>query len=93
MPSFEEAQALSPMVGYVPIASSDLLAKGQITLLGGIPLEPSQLDGYTYYLKDSSGMSELKISELVDRLIEFSAEPPLKLRLSKDGTGLRVAVL
>ena len=79
IPSLNDVVRLSPFVGHVPIDTQDL-AKPSTQLIGGIPLTATDLEGYMIFLEHHGASSEER-TELQARLIEFSNEPPLSLRL------------
>jgi hypothetical protein len=80
LPAEEEIVALSPFIGHVPVDTRALLGKDRPILIGRKPLSPEDLNGYMYYLEDHEVDEDERMS-LTQRLIEFSNEPPLKLRL------------
>lgn len=80
IPTLEELTSLVPFVGHVPIVTSALLEEGDLQLVGGQPLCKDDLDGYMCYL-EAHGVPDDERNELAERLIAYSHQPPLRLRL------------
>ncbi len=91
LPTLAAVTALSPGIGHAPMASGTLLTP-PIQLLGAVPLTPADLEGYLIYL-EHGGTSADERSALATRLISFSYEPPLRLRLIAEGHGVKVTSL
>ena len=85
LPSLEHVMRLTPYIGHAPIDSKALLRPREIHLLGATPLTEEDLKGYRFYLEQHE-MEEKDIKALLDSVIGFGNEPPLKLTLAeKDG--------
>ena len=80
VPDLEEIAARQPFIGHAPIDAKGLLHRDELRLIGGKPLSRDDLAGYMYYL-EAHEVPEAEIDELIERLIEFSQQPPLRLRL------------
>ena len=80
-PSEEEILSLSPYIGHAPIDSKGLLNYEKLTLINTKHLTSEDLVGYMYYLEEFE-VSEKERKELSQSLINYSKEPPLKLRLT-----------
>jgi len=81
IPSEKEILSLSPYIGHAPIDSKGLLNYEKITLINTKQLTSEDLVGYMYYLEEFE-VSEKERKELSQSLINYSKEPPLKLRLA-----------
>jgi len=81
IPSEKEILSLSPYIGHAPIDSKGLLNYDKITLINTKQLTSEDLIGYMYYLEEFE-VSEKERKELSQSLINYSKEPPLKLRLA-----------
>lgn len=81
IPSEKEILSLSPYIGHAPIDSKGLLNYEEITLINTKQLTTEDLVGYMYYLEEFE-VSEKERKELSQSLINYSKEPPLKLRLA-----------
>lgn len=79
-PTKDEILQLAPFIGHAPIDAKTLLQEESIQLLASAPLKKEDLEGYRYYLEEQ-GMATREIDELIQRVMEFSAQPPLQLRL------------
>ncbi len=71
---------LSPFIGHAPIDAKALLRNDDLRLLGATPLSRNDLEGYVYYLEAHEVPAE-EIEELIERILEFTNEPPLRLHL------------
>jgi hypothetical protein len=80
VPTLAEVTALRPFVGHVPLDTRALLSS-PIQLIGTVPLSPDDLEGYMTYLEHHDVPAEQR-AELASRLISFSKEAPLRLRLA-----------
>lgn len=89
VPSLEEILSLSPFIGHVPMAARGLV-RPSIQLVGSVPLTPADLEGYRIYL-EHHGVSLQEQDELETRIIGFSHEAPLPLRLEIVGDELRIS--
>nr|WP_288466278.1 hypothetical protein [uncultured Pseudomonas sp.] len=79
-PTKDELLQLTPFIGHAPIDAKTLLQEESIQLLASAPLKKEDLEGYRYYLEEQ-GMTTSEMDELIQRVMEFSAQPPLQLRL------------
>lgn len=79
-PTKEETLQFTPFIGHAPIDAKALLKEGNIQLLAAAPLKKEDLEGYRYYLEEQ-GMTNSELDELIQRIMEFSTQPPLQLRL------------
>jgi hypothetical protein len=86
LPAFDEVKELWPFVWHIPISLSGLLDSEQYELIGHKKLDEQSLVGYEEYLKQM-GVNEASIKERVDDLIDYSNEPPLKVRLTESADG------
>ena len=89
LPKLEDVVKLSPFMGHAPIDSKALARDKEIHLLGSEVIEASDLEGYAYFLKYFK-VEAGEIQELMTRIIEFSAEPPMKLSLEIVGEDLEI---
>jgi len=89
IPEFSDIEKLSPYIGHSPIDSRALLNEKNVRLLGSKELETDDLEGYSYYL-EAHDVDEKEIDELVESLISYSKEPPMKLSLSLNGDELEI---
>ena len=78
-PEPETVTALSPFIGHVPIDARGIL-NGTRELIAHKPLAPEDLEGYRMYLEHHE-MPTGEIDQLFANLIQYSKEPPLKLKL------------
>ena len=84
--SFEEipraaaVETLSPFIKHVPLDARGLLNIEAMVLIGRKPLTRSCLEGYMYYLEEFE-VPEDEREGLMNSLIAFSKDDPLKLRL------------
>ena len=81
LPSFEQTVGLAPLIQHVPIAAGQLV-NFPAALLGQMPLSLDDLGGYATYLEHARGMPDVDRSPFLDRLVEFSTQPPLAFRMS-----------
>lgn len=79
-PTKDEILQLTPFIGHAPIDAKTLLQEESIQLLAATPLKKEDLEGYRYYLEEQ-GMTTSELDELIQRIMEFSNQPPLQLRL------------
>lgn len=79
-PTLKEMTALSPYIGHAPIDSRGLLRNNDLKLLGCKPLSRDDLEGYAYYL-EAHEVTMTEIEELFERILGFTTESPLRLRL------------
>lgn len=79
-PTKDEILQLTPFIGHAPIDAKTLLQEESIRLLASAPLKKEDLEGYRYYLEEQ-GMTTSEMDELTQRIMEFSSQPPLQLRL------------
>jgi hypothetical protein len=80
LPNLEELFSIRPYIGHAPINLQGFLGERGIHLIGGKLLVPDDLEGYMLHL-EHHGVITYKRVELIDKLIELSHEPPLKLRM------------
>jgi hypothetical protein len=80
LPSLADIVSLAPFVGHVPLDPRSLM-DSPIQLIGAVPLAPADLEGYMIYL-EHHGFSLEEREQLIARLLGFSREVPLRLRLS-----------
>ena len=81
VPTVEELLSLSPFIGHAPIdARALVLQDDELRLIGDRALSGDDLEGYMTYL-EAHEVAEDKQNELAERLIAYSTEPPLSLRL------------
>ena len=83
-PTFDEVRELSPFIGHAPIDTRALFNETDLTLLGSTPLSQVDFDGYSIYL-EHHGVPSGEIEDLIAKLIHFSIQPPLKIRMNLDG--------
>lgn len=79
-PTKDEILQLTPFIGHAPIDAKTLLQEESIQLLASAPLKKEDLEGYRYYLEEQ-GVTTGELEELIQRIMEFSTQPPLQLRL------------
>lgn len=79
-PTKDEILQLTPFIGHAPIDAKNLLQEDSIWLLASAPLKKEDLAGYRYYLEEQ-GMTTSELDELIQRIMEFSTQPPLQLQL------------
>ena len=88
-PALDEVKALTPLIGHAPIDVRGLLDRAPLRLLGEAPLTRDDLTGYEAYL-EHHGLPPEDQEALLNRVIQFSHQPPLRLRLELVGDELRV---
>jgi len=79
-PTKDEILQLTPFIGHAPIDAKTLLQEESIQLLASAPLKKEDLEGYRYYLEEQ-GVTTGELEELIQRIMKFSTQPPLQLRL------------
>ncbi len=84
LPSLQELVRLRPFIGHAPIAVGGLLRDQTLTLIGGEPLTTPALEGYKVYLSEM-GWDDKEMAELIARIIQFSQEGPMPIRLTREG--------
>ena len=89
IPDAAAVEALSPFVGHVPVDAKGLLNNESMILICGKELTPECLEGYMYYLEEFE-VSEEERDELVQSLIAFSKNDPLKLKLYLSNDELQI---
>ncbi|WAJ39330.1 hypothetical protein OU800_08905 [Pseudomonas sp. GOM7] len=89
-PTKDKLLQLTPFVGHAPIDAKALLQDESIQLLASAPLKKEDLEGYRYYLEEQ-GMSADEMEELIQRIMEFSTQPPLQLRLEIIDNELKIS--
>ncbi len=89
-PTKEEILQLTPFIGHAPIDAKALLQEESIQLLAAAPLKKEDLEGYRYYLEEQ-GMTNTELDESIQRIMEFSTQPPLPLRLEKVDDELEIS--
>lgn len=90
-PTMEEAAALSPFIGHAPIDARALLQSKDLQLVGSKPLTQDDLDGYAYYL-EAHGMTPEETQSLLNNILQFAQQPPLKIRMEIVNDELAVSV-
>lgn len=90
IPTFEELVALFPFIGHAPIDARALVRDDELRLMGVQPLTHEDLEGYMYYL-DHFGVLQAEIDKLVERIMGFSHEPPLRIHLEIVGEELVIS--
>ena len=80
IPTVDVIAGLAPFIGHAPIDSQELLNQKELVLIGSKPLARDDLDGYVYYLK-VHGVEQEDIDEIVNSILNYSNEAPLKLSL------------
>ncbi len=88
-PTLAEVTALAPYVMHVPIDSRGLVSP-PIQLLGATPLSAEALGGYMFYL-EQHGVPADEREKLIAKLVAFSQEAPLRLKLRVIGDQLQIA--
>jgi hypothetical protein len=91
-PSFDVVKDLRPFVWHVPIAVGGLLNQDELKLIGHNELDEQSLMGYEGYLRQM-GADEAIIKEIVNRLVEYSNKPPMKVQLTESADGVDVLPL
>lgn len=89
-PTKDEILQLTPFIGHAPIDAKALFQEESIQLLAAAPLKKEDLEGYRYYLEEQ-GMTNSELDELIQRIMEFSTQPPLQLRLEIVDDGLEIS--
>lgn len=89
IPGTDVVEALSPFIGHVPIDAKGLLNNDTMVLICRKPLTRDCLEGYMYYLEEFE-VPEDEREELMDSLIAFSRDNPLKLRLYLSNDELQI---
>jgi hypothetical protein len=79
-PTLGELKTLSPFIGHAPIDTRALIRKKGLQFLGSTPLIRDDLEGYEYYL-EAHGATPADIDELIVRILGYTIEPPIHLRL------------
>ena len=80
IPRAAAVETLSPFIRHVPLDARGLLNIEAMVLIGRKPLTRSCLEGYMYYLEEFE-VPEDEREGLMNSLIAFSKDDPLKLRL------------
>ncbi len=80
MPTLADMTALSPLIGHAPIDARGMVRHENLQFLGSNPLLREDLEGYAYYL-EAHEVTAYDIEELFGRILGFSTESPLQLRL------------
>lgn len=88
-PSFEEIKDLQPFIWHAPIASASLLNRDEPKLIGHKKLDEQSLMGYEEYLRQM-GVDEAGIKTMIGRLMQFSSEAPLRVKLTESSDGVIV---
>ncbi|MGK7892294.1 MAG: hypothetical protein AB4372_01235 [Xenococcus sp. (in: cyanobacteria)] len=82
-PTWEDVRDILPFIGHAPIDTRAFFNKTNLTLIGSTHLSKEDFEGYSIYLEHQGVPSE-EIKSLIDRLIHFSTQPPLKLKMTLD---------
>ena len=90
IPTLDELVTLSPFIGHAPIDARALVRDDKLRLIGGKPLNYDDIEGYMYYL-DNCGVPQEEMDELAKKIIAFSHEPPLSIRLKIVGEKLVIS--
>ena len=80
IPRAAAVETLSPFIRHAPLDAKGLLNIEAMVLICRKPLTRSCLEGYMYYLEEFE-VPEDEREELMNSLIAFSKDDPLKLRL------------
>ena len=80
IPGTDVVEALSPFIAHVPVDARGLLNHESMILVCRKLLTRDCLEGYMYYLEEF-GVPEDEREELMESLIAFSKDEPLKLKL------------
>jgi hypothetical protein len=92
-PTFEEVKKLSPYILHVPIALGGILNNVELTLLGYEELSVPDFEGYSEYLRHM-GVEDLQIKNLLEKLIGFSKQKPIKISIRKtDGEEVVLSII
>jgi hypothetical protein len=91
-PTFEEVKGLKPFIWHAPIAVASLLDRDGFRLIGQEKLDEQALAGYEEYLRQM-GVQDTAAKDMVNRLIEYSSQTPMKVRLTKSADGVTVTPL
>lgn len=89
-PTKDEVLQLTPFIGHAPIDTKALLQDESIQLLASVPLKKEDLEGYRFYLEEQ-GMTTDEMEELIQRIMEFSTQQPLQLRLEIIDNELKIS--
>ncbi len=91
-PSFNDVKALKPAAWHIPMSVAGLLHRDEFTIIGHEELDRHALMGYEEYMRQN-GLEEAAIEKMIRRLMEYSSQPPMKVRLTKSGDGVEVTPL
>lgn len=80
IPGADAVERLSPFIGHAPVDARGLLNNETMFLICRTPLTRNCLEGYMYYLQ-AHEVPEDEREELMNTLIAFSNDDPLRLRL------------
>ena len=80
VPSATDVRALSPFILHAPVDARTLLRDDELYLISTDPLSEADLVGYMTYL-EHMGVAEADRRALMQQLIGFSREKPMRLRL------------
>lgn len=86
MPTFAEAQSLTPFAGHVPIATGQLV-NFPATLIGESPITLDALYGYDAYLEHAAGMGPDDRAAFLQKIVGFGTDAPLTVHMSLDANG------
>jgi hypothetical protein len=89
IPGADTVEALSPFIRHAPIDARGLLNYKSMFLICRKPLTRDCLEGYMYYLEEFEA-SEDDREELMNSLIAFSKDDPLKLKLYLNNNELQI---
>ena len=85
-PVMEHVALLDTAVAHAPIAPGQVV-HFPATLIGAQPLTLEDLAGYDTYLQAALELEVGERTTLLDKLIGFSAQPPLSFRMEIDSAG------
>jgi len=89
IPRADTVEALSPFIGHVPMDAKGLINNETMVLISRKPLTLDCLEGYMYYLEEFE-VPEDEREELMNSLIAFSKDDPLRLRLYLSNDELQI---
>jgi len=83
---------LKPFAGHIPQALGAVFNKSDLEISLSAPLNDDALGGYRHYLGEH-GMPDDAIDDMFENLKQYSRQPPLRLRLTRDGDDLQVSTV
>jgi len=87
VPEFDQVKDLQPSIWHVPMDAGAILVWDEVTLIGHKELDAESLKGYEEYGRQM-GDDEPFIKELAEKVIGFSHEDVLRLRLVQAENGV-----